>query len=112
MPDLNGTKDPIDGMGAVLFVGEEDCGFFGSSSKDPVNFWETYSLVRQNMFPKVHRTWLGLLNMVLVMATITAVLSFVPARTRISKSDVYYQRALGLSGKEILRGTTLEIGKG
>jgi hypothetical protein len=29
MPDLTGTEDSVDGMGAVIFADEEDSGFFG-----------------------------------------------------------------------------------
>lgn len=29
MPDLIGTEDSVDGMGAVIFADEEDSGFFG-----------------------------------------------------------------------------------
>lgn len=30
MPDLIGTEDSVDGMGAVIFADEEDSGFFGN----------------------------------------------------------------------------------
>lgn len=49
--------------------------------------------------------------MVLAMATITAMPGGARADARISESDVFYQRGLGLCGSEILRGTTLEVGK-
>ncbi|GLI76936.1 hypothetical protein PoHVEF18_005214 [Penicillium ochrochloron] len=43
------------------------------------------------------------------MATITAMPGGARADARISESDVFYQRGLGLCGSEILRGTTLEV---
>ncbi|KAG2414300.1 hypothetical protein HFD88_003491 [Aspergillus terreus] len=75
----------------------------------PPTFLETYhQMVREN-FKKVRRTWLGLLNMILAMATITRAPGNADADTRISESDVFYQRGLALCGSEILRGTTLEV---
>lgn len=67
-------------------------------------------MVREN-FSRVRRTWLGLLNMVLAMATIAAIPGSASADARIKESDVFYQRGVGLCGSEILRGTTLEVGK-
>ncbi|KAJ5787283.1 hypothetical protein N7457_002273 [Penicillium paradoxum] len=186
MPDLIGTEDSVDGMGAVIFADEEDSGFFGPSSNiaflrhlssaivqpgyfpspgaaeggfvnasrpsSPVRrigqekpapvrifalppqektleliqryfsntgllfpyiyppvFLETYHQMARENFSRVRRTWLGLLNMVLAMATITAVPGSASADARIEGSDVFYQRGLGLCGSEILRGTTLEV---
>ncbi|KAJ5673980.1 hypothetical protein N7462_009419 [Penicillium macrosclerotiorum] len=75
----------------------------------PPIFLETYhQMVREN-FTKVRKTWLGLLNMVLAMSTITAVPGGAKADMRIAESDVFYQRGLGLCSSEILRGTTLEV---
>lgn len=67
-------------------------------------------MVRDN-FKRVRRTWLGLLNMILAMVTITASPSGTPASTRMAESDVFYQRSLSLCRDEILRGTTLEVGE-
>lgn len=77
----------------------------------PPVFLETYHQMAQENFMKVRRTWLGLLNMVLAMSSITAIPGGAKADTRIAESDVFYQRGLGLCGSEILRGTTLEVGK-
>ncbi|KAL4807917.1 fungal-specific transcription factor domain-containing protein [Aspergillus unguis] len=193
--DLMGTEDTVDGMGAVAFADEEDCGFFGASSNiaflrnlsravvrvertqeqitsPPVNqgsfdggfvnerrpcslvppvqahegsrerqssmfslpsddemlplihrffgdtgllfpyihphaFFETYSELKGSK--KVRRTWLGLLNMVLAMAKLTAVSERTPAEVCLKESAVYYTRAFDLCRGEILRGTTLEV---
>ncbi|KAJ5811041.1 Transcription factor [Penicillium robsamsonii] len=77
----------------------------------PPVFQDTYHQVTRENFSRVRRTWLGLLNMVLAMATITAIPGSASADARIEESDVFYQRGLGLCGSEILRGTTLEVGK-
>ncbi|CAL5873913.1 uncharacterized protein PFLUO_LOCUS8197 [Penicillium psychrofluorescens] len=79
VPDLTGTEDSVDAMGAITFANEEDSGFFGIPE----------------FFP--------------AMATITAVPDGSKADTRIAESDVFYQRGLGLCGSEILRGATLEV---
>ncbi|KAJ5963484.1 uncharacterized protein N7479_003360 [Penicillium vulpinum] len=186
MPDLIGTEDSVDGMGAVIFADEEDSGFFGPSSNIaflrhlssaivqpgyfpspgaaeggfvnasrpssplgqtgqdrriqvnifalppqtntlklveryfsntgllfpyiyPPVFLDMYHQMTRENFSRVRRTWLGLLNMVLAMATITAIPGSASADARIEESDVFYQRGLGLCGSEILRGTTLEV---
>ncbi|KAJ6145034.1 C6 transcription factor [Penicillium chermesinum] len=74
----------------------------------PPSFLETYRGMSERHL-KVRRTWLGLLNMILAMAKITAAPSGEPAEERIAAADVFYKRALSLCGKEMLRGTTLEV---
>lgn len=76
----------------------------------PPTFLQTYEEMVQDSSKRVRRTWLGLLNMVLAMVTITASPYDAPANTRAIDSDVFYQRSLGLCRDEILRGTTLEVG--
>lgn len=76
----------------------------------PPLFLDTYHQMARENFTKVRKTWLGLLNMVLAMSTITAVPGGSKAEKRIAESDVFYQRGLGLCGNEILRGTSLEVG--
>lgn len=74
-------------------------------------FLDTYEEMKRNNFTKVRRTWLGLLNIVLALSTSTAVQEDMSAEKRARESDVYYQRALGLCDKLIMRGTSLEIGQ-
>jgi hypothetical protein len=74
-------------------------------------FLETYEEMKRNNFTKVRRTWLGLFNIVLALSTSTAVQENMSAEKRARDSDVYYQRALGLCNKLIMRGTSLEIGQ-
>lgn len=74
-------------------------------------FWRTYEEVKNNRFTKVRRTWLGLLNIVLALATSSRVRNDTTARDRVKESDTYYQRALGLCEKQFLRASSLEAGK-
>jgi hypothetical protein len=74
-------------------------------------FLETYEEMKRNNFTKVRRTWLGLFNIVLALSTSTAVQEDMSAEKRARDSDAYYQRALGLCDKLIMRGTSLEIGQ-
>ena len=74
-------------------------------------FVRTYMEFRGQAQPKVRRTWLGLLNMVLALATNTKVDGDPNAAKRLEESNIYYQRALGLCQKHIMRGTSLEVGK-
>ncbi|KAL2837451.1 fungal-specific transcription factor domain-containing protein [Aspergillus pseudodeflectus] len=75
----------------------------------PPTFLQTYEEMVRDNFKRVRRTWLGLLNIILAMVTITASPYDAPANTRVTDSDVFYQRSLGLCRDEILRGTTLEV---
>ena len=74
-------------------------------------FFRTYLEFRGQAQPQVRRTWLGLLNMVLAMATNTKVDGDLDAVRRSEESYIYYQRALGLCQKQIMRGTSLEVGE-
>ena len=73
-------------------------------------FLETYAQMRKDNFTRVQRTWLGLLNMVLGFASSTTEEIDLPAKKRATDSDVYYQRALLLCEKQLMRGTSLELG--
>jgi hypothetical protein len=74
-------------------------------------FVRTYMEFRGKAQPKVRRTWLGLLNMVLAIATSTKVDSDLDAAGRSEESNIYYQRALGLCQKQVMRGASLEVGE-
>jgi len=74
-------------------------------------FLERYDEMKRNNFRKVRRTWLGLMNMIMAFAISTRVEAGLSAEDRARESDVYYSRAVGLCEKQILRGTSLEIGK-
>lgn len=36
--EIDVSENPIDGMGAINFTDEEDCGFFGKIFKEPQHF--------------------------------------------------------------------------
>lgn len=57
------------------------------------------------------RTWLGLLNIIMAMATTLSVEAGMSAEERIEESDVYYQRANSLCDKESRRNISLELGE-
>ena len=71
-------------------------------------FLETYAEMRQKT--QIRRTWLGLLNIVLALATSTR-RGGLSAEKRAEESDVYYRRAFGLCDKQMMRGTSLEVGR-
>lgn len=76
------------------------------------SFLETYDRVRSENFRKdVRRTWLGLLNMILAMAVCTANWAEESASDQFQQSEMYFRRGQELCKSQILRGTTLEIGK-
>lgn len=74
------------------------------------SFLQEYEAMRSETAPKVRRTWLGLLNMVLAMASSTSADSEKPAAERRRESDIFYQRAYELCRRQMLRGASLETG--
>lgn len=74
------------------------------------SFCETYFRMRENNFKRVRRTWLGLLNIVLAIATSLHTEANSPAGERIQESDIYYQRANGLCDRDSKRNASLEMG--
>ena len=75
------------------------------------SFCETYFQMKKDNFTKVRRTWLGLLNIVLAIATSLSTEDNMSAERRIQESDVYYQRANGLCDRDSKRNASLEMGK-
>ncbi|KAG9251910.1 transcriptional regulatory protein GAL4 [Emericellopsis atlantica] len=73
------------------------------------SFCATYFEMKRNNFKMARRTWLGLLNIILAMATTLHVEAGMSAEERIEESDVYYQRANGLCDKESRRNISLEL---
>lgn len=74
------------------------------------SFCETYFQMKKHNFTKVRRTWLGLLNIVLAIATSLSTEGDMPPEKRIQESDVYYQRANGLCDRDSKRNASLEMG--
>lgn len=73
------------------------------------SFIQTYMQMRGKHPSGVRKSWLGLLNMVLALATSTAVNDGLKAEARIAESNIFYQRAMGLCLNQIMRGASLEI---
>lgn len=74
------------------------------------DFLATYHKVAATNFTKVRRSWLGLLNMILAMATSTGYPSEMSYEQRRVESTVFYQRAMMLCEKQIRFGASLETG--
>ena len=69
---------------------------------------ETYNSFKSSNFSKVRRTWLGLLNVILAMGCSMDPDSKMTAHARGEKANVFYQRAVKLSGKSSVRGPSLD----
>ncbi|KAJ5099147.1 transcriptional regulatory protein GAL4 [Penicillium argentinense] len=65
--------------------------------------------MRKDNFTRVRRTWLGLLNIVLAIATSLRSEGDLPAGKRIQESDIYIQRANGLCDRDSKRNASLEM---
>lgn len=70
---------------------------------------ETYAAFKASNFTKVRRTWLGLLNVMLAMASSMDPSTKMNATSRAEKSNAFYQRAVNLCGKSSTKGASLEI---
>lgn len=75
------------------------------------SFLNTYFQMRATTFHTVKRSWLGLLNIILAMATSTSSTSNLCATERTEASDIFFCRARALCDKQIRHGTSLEVGK-
>lgn len=75
------------------------------------SFCATYFDLKRSNFTMARRTWLGLLNIIMAMATTLSVEAGMSAEERIEESDVYYQRANSLCDKESRRNISLELGE-
>ncbi|KUL87719.1 hypothetical protein ZTR_05827 [Talaromyces verruculosus] len=70
-------------------------------------FRETYAQLKHDN-AATRRTWLGVLNMVLAMATHTSVLQMGQAE-RQRQSEAFYRRANGLCAEHVMNGASVEI---
>ena len=69
----------------------------------------TYAECKRNGFKKARRTWLGTLNMIFATASTLDSDRVASAKERSWKSNVFYQRAIGLCGELSKRVISLEI---
>ncbi|KAJ4421932.1 hypothetical protein N0V82_003429 [Gnomoniopsis sp. IMI 355080] len=76
------------------------------------SFMEAYELVKMNSFRKSRRSWLGLLNAILAMATVTSASWNVTATDRAAKAEVFYKRAKALCLDQMLHNASLETDGG
>lgn len=73
-------------------------------------FRETYAQLKKHN-ATTRRTWLGVLNMVLALATHTTVLQLGQVDKRQIQSEQFYRRANGLCAEYVMNGASLEIGQ-
>lgn len=73
------------------------------------SFIQTYNTFKATRFRKVRRSWLGLLNLILAMATKTAVNSKLSAQEREEQSDMFFVRGWRLCEKQVKYSPSLEI---
>lgn len=100
-------NEEMDGLVSHFFV---DTGALFPFVHAP-SFIETYNRVKGNDFRKFRRSWLGLLNSVLAMATVTSASSSVTAMERAAKAEVFYARAKALCLDQMLHCASLETGE-
>lgn len=74
------------------------------------SFVETYNRVKAIQFRKFRRSWLGLLNSILAMATVTSASYSVTATERAAKAEIFYARARALCLDQMLHSASLETG--
>lgn len=70
-----------------------------------------YSINNNESKPAIPRTWFGLLNAIFAIATTTNVSTALTVNQRLERSELYHQRAVALCEKQVLRGTSIEIGE-
>lgn len=99
--------DELDTLVSRFFV---DTGLLFPFVHGP-SFLETYNRVKATSFRKFRRSWLGLLNAILAMATVTSAGASVNATDRAARAEVFYMRAKALCLDQMFNGATLETGK-
>ncbi|KAL4863687.1 fungal-specific transcription factor domain-containing protein [Aspergillus spectabilis] len=104
-----GSDDPTDGMGHFVFGDKEDRAYFGPSSNIAFTSDLSRTLKRLSRTRATRRTWLGLLDMVLALATHTTVLPMGEGEKREMQSEIFYRRASGLCAEYVMNGASLEI---
>lgn len=100
-------NEEMDGLVSHFFV---DTGALFPFVHAP-SFIETYNRVKGNNFRKFRRSWLGLLNSILAMVTVTSASASVTATERAAKAEVFYMRAKALCLDQMLHSASLETGE-
>lgn len=73
-------------------------------------FVEEYERAKRTQFKTFRRSWLGLLNAILTMATVTSASASITATDRTARAEVFYVRAKALCLDQMLHNASLETG--
>lgn len=71
-------------------------------------FLDTYNRVRSINLRQFRRSWLGLLNAILTMATVTSASWDMSATDRAARAEIFFARAKALCLDQMLSGASLE----
>jgi hypothetical protein len=74
-------------------------------------FWETFSTLQKHGIQSVQRSWLGLLNMIMAMATSVQLNKGFDMLQRFSQSEVYVNRAKALCLDHMNPEASVEAGE-
>lgn len=75
------------------------------------SFMENYAHMKKYGTRSMRRTWLGLFNMVLAVATNMIDRDEASSPGRLNEAQTYYQRAVSLCDTSALNGASLELGE-
>lgn len=73
-------------------------------------FFDTYERMKKEDFKNVGISWLALFNVIMANAMCSRTDDRVLFDDRVSASEVFYQRAVGLTNQRNMMGTSLEMG--
>jgi len=71
-------------------------------------FWNTYTAVRESRFRRVRQSWLGLLNMIMAMATSTGANPGTSSAERAAQSDIFFSRSKNLCFGQFIAAANIE----
>lgn len=74
-------------------------------------FMSRYRTMRTSTRAPAPRSWLGLLNIVFAMAVGTTTDNSLDATQRFQTSNIFYERALALCNREVLKRANIDIGE-
>ena len=74
-------------------------------------FMQEYARLKVCGARNMRKSWLGLLNIVLALATTSIVLDKTPSDSRAAEAQVYYQRAMNFCDRCAISSSSLEIGE-
>lgn len=72
-------------------------------------FFKVYQGMKEDDFRSVNMSWLALFNMIMANAMCSRTDDRVSFDDRVSASEVFYQRAVGLTNQRNMQGTNLEM---